>query len=40
VNASRKALDYASSLNFDITLIKKEGIIKVQDIDDYIANNK
>lgn len=40
VNASKKALDYAASLNFDITLIKKDGIIKVQDIDDYIANNK
>lgn len=40
VNASKKALDYASSLKFDITLIKKDGIIKVQDIDDYLAKNK
>lgn len=38
VNASKKALDYAASLNFDITLIKKNGIIKVQDIDNFIAN--
>jgi pyruvate/2-oxoglutarate dehydrogenase complex dihydrolipoamide acyltransferase (E2) component len=40
VNVSKKAIDYAKSINFDISLIKKDGIIKVQDIDDYIAKNK
>lgn len=40
VRASKKALDYAESLGFDITLIKKDGIIKTEDIDNYLKNNK
>jgi pyruvate/2-oxoglutarate dehydrogenase complex dihydrolipoamide acyltransferase (E2) component len=39
-NVSKKALEYARSLNFDISLIKKFGIIKVQDIDDYLVKHK
>lgn len=40
VNASKKAIAYAEELGFDITLIKKEGIIKTGDIDEYIASHK
>ena len=40
VNASKKALAYAEKIGFDITLIKKNGIIKTEDIDSYINENK
>ena len=40
VNASKKAIAYAEEKGFDITLIKKDGIIKTQDIDEWIANHK
>ena len=40
VNASKKALAYAEQLGFDITLIKKDGIIKTEDIDNYINSHK
>lgn len=36
VNASKKALAYAEQLGFDITRIKKDGIIKTEDIDNYL----
>ena len=39
VNASKKAIAYAEEKGVDITLIKKDGIIKTQDIDEWIANN-
>jgi len=39
VNASKKAIAYAEEKGVDITLIKKDGIIKTQDIDDWIANH-
>jgi sugar O-acyltransferase (sialic acid O-acetyltransferase NeuD family) len=38
--ASKKAIEYAKSLGFNITLIKKNGLIKTEDIDNYLANNK
>lgn len=40
INASKKAIAYAEQLGFDITLIKKDGIIKTEDIDNYIAAHK
>lgn len=40
VNASKKAIAYAEEKGVDITLIKKDGIIKTQDIDEWIANHK
>ena len=40
VNASKKALAYAEQIGFDITLIKKVGIIKTEDIDNYINEHK
>lgn len=40
VNASKKAIAYAEEKGVDITLIKKDGIIKTQDIDEWIANKK
>lgn len=40
VNASKKAIAYAEEKGVDITQIKKDGIIKTQDIDEWIANNK
>lgn len=40
VNASKKAIAYAEEKGIDITLIKKDGIIKTQDIDEWIANHK
>ena len=39
VNASKKALAYAAQIGFDITRIKKEGIIKTEDIDNFIKEN-
>ncbi len=36
IRASKKALDYAEKIGFDITLIKKDGLIKTEDIDNYI----
>ena len=39
INASKKAIAYAEEIGFDIAKIKKDGIIKTQDIDDYIAKN-
>ena len=40
VNASKKAIAYAEEKGVDITLIKKDGIIKTQDIDEWIANHQ
>ena len=40
VNASKKAIAYAEEKGVDITLIKKDGIIKTQDIDEWIVNHK
>jgi pyruvate/2-oxoglutarate dehydrogenase complex dihydrolipoamide acyltransferase (E2) component len=40
VNASKKAIAYAEEKGVDIMLIKKDGIIKTRDIDEWIANNK
>lgn len=40
INASKKAIAYAEEKGVDITLIKKDGIIKTQDIDEWIAKNK
>ncbi len=40
VNASKKAIAYAEEMGVDITLIKKDGIIKTQDIDEWIANHQ
>lgn len=40
VNASKKAIAYAEEKGVDITLIKKEGIIKTQDIDEWIASHQ
>lgn len=40
VNASKKAIAYAEEKGVDITLIKKDGIIKTQDIDEWIASQK
>ena len=40
VNASKKAIAYAEEKGVDITLIKKDGIIKTNDIDEWIANHK
>lgn len=40
INASKKAIAYAEEKGVDITLIKKDGIIKTQDIDEWIANHK
>ena len=40
VNASKKALAYAKQIGFDIMLIKKDGIIKTEDIDNYINGHK
>lgn len=38
-NASKKAIEYAISLNFDLSLIVKDGIIKTTDIDDYLKKH-
>lgn len=40
VNASKKAIAYAEEKGVDITLIKKDGIIKTQDIDEWISNHQ
>lgn len=40
INASKKAIEYAKSINFDLSLINKDGIIKVEDIDNYLTLNK
>ena len=40
VNASKKALAYAEQIGFDITFIKKDGVIKTEDIDNYINEHK
>ena len=40
LKASKKAIAYAESIGFDITLIKKDGLIKTEDIDNYIAAHK
>lgn len=40
VNASKKAIAYAEEKGVDITLIKKDGIIKTLDIDEWIANHQ
>lgn len=40
INASKKAIAYAEQIGFDITLIKKGGIIKTEDIDNYINEHK
>ena len=37
VNASKKAITYAAEKGIDISLIKKDGIIKTKDIDDWLA---
>lgn len=36
IRASKKALKYAEEINFDISKISKDGIIKVKDIVNYI----
>jgi pyruvate/2-oxoglutarate dehydrogenase complex dihydrolipoamide acyltransferase (E2) component len=38
-NVSKKAIEYARSINFDLSLIVKDGVIKTQDIDDYLKNH-
>ena len=38
-NVSKKALEYAKQINFDLSLIVKEGIIKTKDIDDYLKQH-
>ena len=40
VNASKKAIAYAEEKGVDITQIKKDGIIKTQDVDKWIENNR
>lgn len=40
INASKKAIAYAEKIGFDLTLIKKEGIIKTEDIDNYLKAAK
>jgi len=36
INASKKAIAYAEKIGLDLTLIKKSGIIKTEDIDNYL----
>jgi len=36
INASKKAIAYAEKIGFDLSLIKKDGIIKTEDIDNYL----
>ena len=38
-NISKKALNYAREINFDLSLINKKGIVKTQDIDDYLKEH-
>ena len=40
VNASKKAIAFAREKGVDITLIKKEGIIKTQDIEQWLAKHR
>lgn len=40
VNASKKAIAYAEEIGFDLTLIKKDGVIKTEDIDNYIQEHQ
>lgn len=40
INASKKAIAYAEKIGFDLSLIKKEGIIKTEDIDNYLKAAK
>jgi pyruvate/2-oxoglutarate dehydrogenase complex dihydrolipoamide acyltransferase (E2) component len=40
INASQKAIDYANKIGFDLHRLKKEGIIKVKDIEEYIENER
>lgn len=39
IKASKKAIAYAASIGFDLSLIKKDGLIKTEDIDNYLASN-
>lgn len=39
INASKKAIAYAEKIGFDLSLIKKDGIIKTEDIDNYLNKN-
>ena len=38
--ASKKAIEYAASIGFDITQIQKKGMIKTEDIDDFLNSKK
>jgi pyruvate/2-oxoglutarate dehydrogenase complex dihydrolipoamide acyltransferase (E2) component len=38
-NVSKKALEYAKQINFDLSKIVKDGIIKTKDIDDYLKQH-
>ena len=40
IKASQKAIKYAEKISFDISKIKKSGIIKVKDIEKYLKNSK
>ena len=40
INASKKAIAYAEKIGFDLSLIKKDGIIKTEDIDNYLNEAK
>lgn len=40
INASKKAIAYAEKIGFDLSLIKKDGIIKTEDIDNYLKAAK
>lgn len=40
INASKKAIAYAESIGFDLNLINKDGIIKTEDIDNYLQAKK
>jgi pyruvate/2-oxoglutarate dehydrogenase complex dihydrolipoamide acyltransferase (E2) component len=36
VNASKKAIKFADEISFDLTQIKKNGVIKVKDIEEFL----
>lgn len=40
IRASKKAIMYAEEIGFDLTLIQKDGLIKTEDIDNYINSHK
>ncbi len=40
LKASKKAIAYAEQIGFDLTLIKKNGVIKTEDIDNYIKEHQ